>query len=124
MAATKRPRGLGRGLSTLLGDDVAKDASQPVAASPEKNESGIVELELNVLKAGKYQPRTLIEQEKLSELADSIKQFGILQPLIVQKKKDYYEIIAGERRWRAAKMAGLKEVPVIVKEYDERQRDC
>ena len=121
MAATKRPRGLGRGLSTLLGDDVAKDASQPVAASPEKNESGIVELELNVLKAGKYQPRTLIEQEKLSELADSIKQFGILQPLLVQKKKDYYEIIAGERRWRAAKIAGIKEVPIIVKEYTNQE---
>ena len=55
------------------------------------------------------------------ELADSIKQFGILQPLIVQKKKDYYEIIAGERRWRAAKIAGVKEVPVIVKEFTDQE---
>src|SRR5699024_10533737 len=55
------------------------------------------------------------------ELADSIRQFGVLQPLIVQKKKDYYEIIAGERRWRAAKMAGIKEVPVIIKEYTDQE---
>ena len=55
------------------------------------------------------------------ELADSIKQFGVLQPILVQKKKDYYEIIAGERRWRAAKLAGLKEVPIIVKEFTEQE---
>lgn len=121
MAATKRPRGLGRGLSTLLGDDVAKDASQPVAASPGKNESGIVELELNVLKAGKYQPRTLIEQEKLSELADSIKQQGVISPIIVRRSGNgRYEIIAGERRFRASKLAGKKTIPAIVRSVDDK----
>ena len=121
MAVTKRPRGLGRGLSTLLGDDVAKDASQPVAASPEKNESGIVELELNVLKAGKYQPRTLIEQEKLSELADSIKQQGVISPIIVRRSGNgRYEIIAGERRFRASKLAGKKTIPAIVRSVDDK----
>ena len=121
MAVTKRPRGLGRGLSTLLGDDVAKDASQPVAASPEKNESGIVELELNVLKAGKYQPRTLIEQEKLSELADSIKQQGVISPIIVRRSGNgRYEIIAGERRFRASKLAGKNTIPAIVRSVDDK----
>ena len=67
------------------------------------------------------QPRKKFEEDALLELSDSIKQFGIIQPLIVQKRKDYYEIIAGERRWRAAKMAGLKEVPVIVKEYTDQE---
>ena len=67
------------------------------------------------------QPRKDFDEDSLVELADSIKQFGILQPLIVQQKKDYYEIIAGERRWRAAKMAGIKEVPVIIKNYTDQE---
>ena len=67
------------------------------------------------------QPRKNFYEEGLKELADSIKLYGILQPLLVQKKKDHYEIIAGERRWRAAKMAGISEVPVIIREYDKQQ---
>ena len=63
----------------------------------------------------------IFDEDALLELADSIKQFGVLQPLLVQKKNDYYEIIAGERRWRAAKLAGLKEVPVLVREYTEQE---
>ena len=67
------------------------------------------------------QPRKKFDEDAILELADSIKQFGVLQPLLVRKNKDYYEIIAGERRWRAAKQAGVKEVPVIVKEYTEQE---
>jgi ParB family chromosome partitioning protein len=67
------------------------------------------------------QPRKRFDEDALQELADSIKQFGVLQPLLVQKRQDYYEIIAGERRWRAAKLAGLKEIPVIIKDFTEQQ---
>ena len=73
------------------------------------------------LNPNREQPRKSFDEDALQELADSIKQFGILQPLIVKKKDDYYEIVAGERRWRAAKIAGLKEVPVILKEFNEQE---
>ncbi len=67
------------------------------------------------------QPRKNFDEDALLELAESIKQFGVIQPLIVQKREDYYEIIAGERRWRAAKLAGIKEVPVIIKSYSDQE---
>ena len=73
------------------------------------------------MKPNKEQPRKNFDEDALNELSDSIKKFGILQPLLVQDKKEYYEIIAGERRWRAAKRAGLKEVPVIIKHYSEQE---
>ena len=75
--------------------------------------NGEIMVKINQVEPNRDQPRREFDEDSLMELADSIKQFGILQPLIVQKKKDYYEIIAGERRWRAAKLAGIKEVPVI-----------
>ena len=78
-------------------------------------------VKINQVEPNRDQPRKDFDEDALVELADSIKQFGILQPLIVQKKKDYYEIIAGERRWRAAKIAGVKEVPVIVKEFTDQE---
>ncbi len=68
------------------------------------------------------QPRKQFDEDALMELAESIKQYGVLQPLLVSDKKDYYEIIAGERRWRAAKLAGLKEIPVIIKEFSAGNR--
>ena len=71
---------------------------------------------INEVEPNRDQPRKDFDEDALMELADSIRQFGILQPLLVQKKKNYYEIIAGERRWRAAKLAGIKEVPIIVKD--------
>ena len=77
-------------------------------------------MKINDVEPNRDQPRKHFEEDALLELADSIKQFGILQPLIVQKRNDYYEIIAGERRWRAAKQAGVKEVPVIIKEYTDQ----
>ena len=78
-------------------------------------------MKISDIEPNREQPRKNFDKEALQELADSIKQFGIIQPIVVQKKDDYYEIIAGERRWRAAKLAKLKEVPVIIKEYSDRE---
>lgn len=87
----------------------------------QKENKGEVFLNINEVEPNRSQPRKEFDEDTLLELADSVKQYGILQPLIVQKKKGYYEIIAGERRWRAAKLAGLKEVPVIIKEYTKQE---
>lgn len=87
----------------------------------EAENKGELFLNINEVEPNRSQPRKEFDEDALLELADSVKQYGILQPLIVQKKKGYYEIIAGERRWRAAKMAGLKEVPVIIKEYTRQE---
>ena len=78
-------------------------------------------LKLNLIEPNSEQPRKNFDEESLQELADSIKQYGVLQPLIVQKKGNHYEIIAGERRWRAAKLAGITDVPVLIREYDKQQ---
>ena len=78
-------------------------------------------IKLSDIEPNREQPRKNFDKEALEELADSIKQYGLIQPIVVQKKDDYYEIIAGERRWRAAKMAKLKEVPVIIKEYSPQE---
>ncbi len=79
-------------------------------------------MNINKVEPNRKQPRKSFEEEPLQELAESVKQYGVLQPLIVQKQDDYYEIIAGERRWRAAKMAGLKEIPVIIRTLSEQER--
>jgi ParB family chromosome partitioning protein len=78
-------------------------------------------LKISLVEPNREQPRKEFQEEGLSELAASIRQYGILQPLVVQKRDDYYEIIAGERRWRAARLAGLKEVPVIIKDYSDQE---
>ena len=78
-------------------------------------------MNINKVEPNREQPRKKFEEDALMELSDSIKQFGVLQPLLVRKRKDYYEIIAGDRRWRAAKMAGIKEIPVIIKDYTEQE---
>ena len=80
-----------------------------------------IKLKINQVEPNREQPRKVFDEESLQELAESIKQFGVLQPLIVQQRKDYYEIIAGERRWRAAKLAGLKEVPVVIREMTDQE---
>lgn len=114
--AVKRT-GLGKGLDSLIPESTKiKKTAEKLPG--DKNET---KLKITDIEPNREQPRKNFDEDALLELADSIKQFGIIQPLIVQKKKDYYEIIAGERRWRAAKMAGLKEVPVIVKNYTERE---
>lgn len=125
--AVKR-NGLGKGLDSLIPNKSDKAANKPVKSDeikPKKEEivekNGEMMAKINQVEPNRDQPRREFDEDSLMELADSIKQFGILQPLIVQKKKDYYEIIAGERRWRAAKLAGVKEVPVIVKEYTDQE---
>lgn len=78
-------------------------------------------MKISMIEPNREQPRKKFDEDALQELSESIKQYGILQPLLVSDKKDYYEIVAGERRWRAAKMAGLKEVPVVVKEFSTQE---
>jgi ParB family chromosome partitioning protein len=110
----KKRGGLGRGLSELLGDVVAPRIA-------EKPQSDVLYLPIEFLRRGKYQPRKDIDPEKLKELSDSIAAQGIIQPIVVrQLSEDKYEIIAGERRWRAAQLAELSNVPVIVKDMDDR----
>ena len=117
--AVKR-KGLGKGLDSLI----PENKSVKPAAKAEKEESvktGEQMLKINQVEPNREQPRKHFEEDALLELADSIKQYGVLQPLLVRKRKDYYEIIAGERRWRAAKLAGVKEVPVIIKDYSSQE---
>ena len=123
MAAVKK--GLGKGLDSLIPDkktvkpvDTNK-ASQKNVEEPLK--TGEQMMKINKVEPNRDQPRKKFEEDALLELADSIKQFGVLQPLLVRKRDDYFEIIAGERRWRAAKLAGVKEVPVIIKDYTEQE---
>lgn len=120
MAVKNSKKGLGRGLDLLIPADEAKSISKTKPVS-EIVEKGITNVKINKVEPNRAQPRKNFDEDALSELSESIKQFGIIQPLVVQKKNDFYEIIAGERRWRAAKMAGLKEVPVIVKDYSEQE---
>ena len=117
--AVKR-KGLGKGLDSLI----PENKSVKPAAKAEKEESvktGEQMLKINQVEPNREQPRKHFEEDALLELADSIKQYGVLQPLLVSDKKDYYEIVAGERRWRAAKLAGLKEVPVVVRELSTQE---
>ena len=122
--AVKR-NGLGKGLDSLIPNKAEKVAkTEKVQASVKKDEqtgTGEILVKINQVEPNRDQPRKDFDEDSLMELADSIRQFGILQPLLVQKKKDYYEIIAGERRWRAAKLAGIKEIPIIVKEYTDQE---
>jgi ParB family chromosome partitioning protein len=105
-----KPKGLGRGLDALLGDTTTS-TQQPDA---------LRELEVGLLQPGKYQPRAHMDQASLAALADSIKSQGIMQPILVRKlQTSNYEIIAGERRWRAAQIAGLKQVPVVIREVPD-----
>ena len=137
--------GLGKGLDSMIPvlDSTAtkkktgrtaidKEALQNAAKEAHKHQKEKMEFEgkpgeqvqivkLTKVEPSREQPRKQFDADALQELAESIKQFGVLQPLLVQKKEDYYEIIAGERRWRASKLAGLKEVPVIVKEFTEQE---
>ena len=110
-----KKKGLGKGLDSLIPDNkIEVKTSVP-------NAGGEQMMKINMVEPNREQPRRNFEEDSLLELADSIKQFGVLQPLIVRKRKDYYEIIAGERRWRAAKMAGVKEIPVIIKDFTEQE---
>lgn len=107
-------KGLGKGLDVLIRNDV-------IPETEDKDVSRETLVNINKVEPNRTQPRKNFEEDALDELADSIKQHGIIQPIIVQKHGDMYEIIAGERRWRAARLAGLKQVPVVVKEYSEQE---
>lgn len=104
-------RGLGKGIDALI-----------TSGSLDSNENDgfgrVMEIEISQIEPNPGQPRQIFREEELAGLADSIRQYGIISPVIVKKEKDYYSIIAGERRWRAARLAGLSSVPVVVREYD------
>lgn len=119
--------GLGKGLDSLIPDTGKTAEKEKKVKVVERVVEKVVEkpieikLKINQVEPNREQPRKVFDEESLQELAESIKQFGVLQPLIVQQRKDYYEIIAGERRWRAAKLAGLKEVPVVIREMTDQE---
>ena len=123
--------GLGKGLDSLIAPKTRpeqKTQTSSAAVKPEKEtivktvvKKEEVKLRISEVEPNREQPRKKFDEDALLELADSIRQFGVLQPLLVQKRDGYYEIIAGERRWRAAKMAGLKEVPVVIKDFTDQQ---
>lgn len=128
-----RRGGLGKGLDSLIspGHSAKAEAKEkpvkPEVKVVEKDVEKVVEkpvemkLKISEIEPNREQPRKSFDEDGLIELSESIKQFGVLQPILVQKKDDYYEIIAGERRWRAAKLAGIKEVPVIIKDFTEQE---
>ena len=135
----KAKRGLGKGLGAFFGDEVVQEVVRDqvsekkefgdnenrdnpiVQKKDEDKESGEIFVKISKIEPNHEQPRKDFKEEQLQELADSIRQYGVLQPLLVQKKGDLYEIIAGERRWRAAKIAGIKEIPVVIREYGKQQ---
>ena len=123
--ATRPSRGLGKGLESLIPNAVGEAkmkkeaASEETGRSEEKGTETI--LKITMVEPNRKQPRKNFDEDSLQELCDSIKQVGLIQPILVQDRKSHYEIIAGERRWRAAKMAGLKEIPVIIRNYSEQE---
>lgn len=111
-------KSLGRGLSALLGGDDDLDVSDVKTPTSAKNADYV---DINQIFPGKYQPRTEFDKEALQSLSDSIKEKGVLQPLLVRRNGEKFELIAGERRWRASKLAGLNEVPVIIKDFSDQE---
>ena len=113
----KLGKGLGKGLDSMIPEKIVEEGFNP-DGTPVARET---EIELAKIEPNRSQPRKIFNEDALVELADSIKQYGVIQPLILQKRDKYYEIVAGERRWRAAKLAGLKKVPAIIKEYSPQE---
>lgn len=119
-------KGLGKGLGNLIPEgDKSASNTKVVEKIVEKEvivkEPAEIVLKINEVEPNREQPRRNFDEDSLLELSESIKQYGIIQPIIVKKRDDYYEIVAGERRWRAAKMAGIKEVPVVIKDFSDRE---
>lgn len=137
MAAPKKSRGLGKGLDALFGDaevtlstkTVKEEKSAPPKVEESKkqiddnksDENGIRYIDINDIKPNENQPRKTFDEEKLQELAASIETHGLIQPVVLRKVKKGYEIVAGERRWRAARIVGIKEIPCIVKELTDEE---
>lgn len=123
MSSAKR-RGLGRGLDALLGggsqvSDNA-DGGSDAEAAPASMRSGQSSIGIDLIRRGRYQPRRNFDEDKLRELADSIAAQGVIQPIVVRPVEEHFEIIAGERRWRAAQLAGLSEIPVVLRAVDDQ----
>ena len=120
-------KGLGKGLGAIFGEDIVKESNEELTKvkrslpAEEEETKGSLMVKISLIEPNRDQPRKDFNEEELQELAESIKNYGVLQPLLVQKKGTSYELIAGERRWRAAKLAGLKEVPVVLREYSKQQ---
>lgn len=116
-------RGLGKGLDLLIPNSLGSDinSKSDSKSNSQENKEGEVLVNITRVEPNREQPRKNFDEDSLEELAESIKQFGLLQPILVQDRNDYYEIVAGERRWRAAKKAGLKEIPVIIKNLTEQE---
>lgn len=129
--AARKTGGLGRGLDALIPNKaggMSKETVKRTRSTGKKEKTEAQEkpaaerlVKISSVEPNLNQPRRHFDEDALMELSESIKQYGVLQPLLVSDKKDYFEIIAGERRWRAAKMAGLKEVPVVVKEFTDQE---
>jgi ParB family chromosome partitioning protein len=120
MAARK---GLGKGLDSMIPDKVGSKVAkaEKIEKPTSEHAADAVMMDISKVEPNREQPRKKFDEDSLLELAESIKQFGVLQPLLVQERDDYYEIIAGERRWRAAMMANIKEIPVIIKKLSEQE---
>lgn len=120
-------RGLGRGLDAMISDSSKSRQEEKKTEKPAAKVQGgdlkdkVIMVKIAQVEPSRKQPRKQFDEDALLELAESIKQFGVLQPLLVQKKEDYYEIIAGERRWRASKLAGIKDIPVMVKDFSDQE---
>lgn len=121
--AGKAPRGLGKGLDSLIpvSSSAPKSSTESKAADKKEEQGQETMVKITKVEPNREQPRKKFDEDALQELADSIKQYGVISPILVQDRKTYYEIVAGERRWRAAKLAGLKEVPVIIKNFTEQE---
>ena len=119
----KTQKGLGRGLNAFFGEDTEEVKEELKVVKEKTNEiDKVVELKISDVEPMEGQPRKVFDEEKLQELSDSIKEQGVIQPILVVKSKNGYMIVAGERRWRAAKLAGLKKIPAIVKDYTDTKK--
>jgi len=116
MGTGRKKGGLGKGIDSMI---PIMEIEEIKEEKPKKGEPFL--MDIHQIEPNREQPRKLFDEESLAELADSIRQYGVLQPLLVQKKEDYYAIIAGERRWRAARLAGLKKIPVVIKELSRQE---
>ena len=136
MAAPKKSRGLGKGLDALFGDaevsirtESVKESKEPAKAekAPEQKDGGTAQaggieyIDINDIKPNSNQPRKTFDEDKLQELAASIEEHGLIHPVVLRKVKRGYEIVAGERRWRAARIIGIREIPCIVKELSDEE---
>ena len=115
-----RKSGLGKGLDSMITNKVGTHSASEKKEQEEKEKADFM-VKITKVEPNREQPRKIFDEDSLAELADSIRQYGVLQPLLVKKQEDYYAIVAGERRWRAARLAGLKEVPVIIKDLDRQE---